>query len=73
MSPQIVAALDFADPLELAECRIEFEAVGDDREIEQAAAQGPVALIPFGGGAVRIAPGVGGIIERCRCRRSPSS
>ena len=30
MSPQLVAALDFADPLELIECRIEFEVIGKD-------------------------------------------
>jgi hypothetical protein len=30
MSPHIVAALDFADPLELLEGRIEIGAVGDD-------------------------------------------
>ena len=71
MAPQIVAALDFADPLDLRECRIEFGVVRDDREIEQAAAQGPVALVPLGGGAVGIAPGVGGIIERCGVDERP--
>jgi len=35
-----------------------------DRQIEQAAAQGPVTLIPLGRGAERIAPWLGGVIER---------
>ena len=55
--------LDLADPLELVECRIEFEIVGKDRQIEHAAAQGPVPLVPLGGGAKRIAPRLGGVIE----------
>ena len=63
MAPQIVAALDFADPLKLRERWIEIGAVGHDREIEQAAAQGPISLIPFGGGAICIAPSLGGVVE----------
>ena len=63
MSPQGIATLDFADPLELLKCRIEIGAVGDDREIEQSAAYRPASLIPFGSSAISIGPGIGGIIE----------
>ena len=51
--------------------RIQFGAVGDDREIEQAAAQGPVSLVPLGGGAVGVTPGVGGIVERAGVDQRP--
>ena len=64
VSPQLVATLDFADPLELLKMRIELDVVGNDRQIEHAAAQGPVALVPLGGRAKRIAPRLGRVIER---------
>jgi hypothetical protein len=46
LSPQIVASLDFANPLELMELRVQVRGVRDYREIEQAAAQRPRALVP---------------------------
>ena len=64
MTPEGIATFDFTDQLKLLECRIEIGAVGHDREIEHARAHGPVALIPFAGRAIRIAPSIGGIVER---------
>ena len=62
-APQRVAALDFADPLELLKTWIECEIVRKDRQIEQATTQSPVTLVPLGGGAKRIAPWLGCVIE----------
>ena len=43
--------------------RVELDVVGHHRQIEYAAAHGPVALIPLGGGAVSKTPGVGGVVQ----------
>src|SRR5262249_40619936 len=51
-SPQLMAMLDLADPLELAEARVEVGAVRHDRQIEQTAAHRPRAVIPLGGCSV---------------------
>ena len=50
VTTQVVSTLDFADPLEFLERRIELNAGRDDREIEYPAAQGPVSVIPLRGG-----------------------
>ena len=54
---------NLSDPLELPELRVEFRAVGDDRQIERATAQRPGALIPFHGSSERKSPGFRGIVE----------
>ncbi len=61
LAGDLVPALHLVVDLEFVEA-IELDAVRHDREIEQAAAHRPRAVIPFGGGAVGVAPGVGGII-----------
>src|SRR5580693_5258281 len=71
MAPQVVAALDFTDPLKLAEIGIEFFAVGHRAKIENAAAYSPWPLVPFRTGAKRVAPGIGGIIERAGIDQRP--
>lgn len=45
--------------------------LGDGREIEYAAPEGPVALVPFDGGAVGEAPGVGRVVERAGVNQRP--
>src|SRR4051794_38088244 len=47
LAPQLMPMLDFPDPLEFLECRIELRVVRSDRHIEHATAKGPVTLIPF--------------------------
>src|ERR1700728_112670 len=77
LSPKFMSFLDFADQLELVECGIEIAAEGTYsagrrcREIEDAAAQRPAALIPFGGRAIREAQGVGRIVERAGIDQRP--
>ena len=61
--PEHMPVLDFADPLELAEPRIQIGAARHNREIEEAGAQRPIVLVPFEGGSVIVSPGVAGIIE----------
>src|SRR3984893_11750889 len=61
--PERVAALDFADPLDLRKMWVEIGAVRHYRKIEQASTYCPIALIPFDGRAIGIAPGIGGVIE----------
>src|SRR5262249_4470297 len=61
LAEDLVGALHLVIDLEFVEA-IELDAVRHDREIEQAAAYRPGAVIPLGGGAISIAPGVGGII-----------
>src|ERR1700728_107659 len=63
LGPQLVAALDFSDPLKLLEARIEIGTVGHRRLVEDAAAHGPVAPVPFCGRAVAETPGIGGVVE----------
>ena len=45
LTPQRMSMLDLADPLELPKMRIEIRAVRHHGEVEQATAQGPVALV----------------------------
>ena len=77
LAPQLVALLDFRDHRELLEGRVEDAAVGtvaaggSRREVEYAAAQGPGALVPLGGRAVGVAPGVAGIVERAGVDQRP--
>src|SRR5580704_71125 len=71
LAPQVVAALDFADPLELRKMRVELDIVGHGRQIEYAAAHRPVALVPLGGGAVSKTPGIGGVVERAGVDQRP--
>jgi hypothetical protein len=52
----------FVHDLKLVEA-IQLDGVGHDREIKQAATQRPRTLIPFGGRAIGIAPGVRRIVE----------
>src|ERR1035437_2294055 len=62
--PNGISALDFADPLELSECRIEVSRIRSDRKVEHAAAQRPGTLIPLHRRADGIGPGIRGVIER---------
>ena len=70
MSPQLVPFLDLSHQLELMEAGVEINAVGTDpagwgfRQVEEAAAQRPAALIPLGCRAVGVSPAVGGVVER---------
>ena len=43
----VVAMFELVNELELVELVVQFGAIGDDRQIEQAGPQRPVALIPF--------------------------
>jgi hypothetical protein len=78
LPPKLVAPLDFADHLELIECWIKIAASRtvsagrSNRQIEQAATHGPVALIPLGGRTVGETPGVAGIVESTPSTRSRS-
>jgi len=60
LSPKLMAMLDLAIPLKLAELRIQVRGVGRDRKIEQAAAKSPLALVPFDRAAIRVGPRIGG-------------
>jgi len=65
-----VQFLDFSNQLELMKAGVEIDAVGTPpagwgfRQVEEAAAQRPTALIPFGRRTVGVSPAVGGVVER---------
>ncbi len=59
----LMAVFDLDDLGDFVEAGVEDGAVGDVGEVEQAIAPGPGLLGPFGGEAIGIAPGVGGIVE----------
>src|SRR5262249_57708860 len=63
MTPQLIAALNLSEPLELTESWIELLSVRLDRQIEPPPAQRPIAAIPFCGCAVTVAPRIASIIE----------
>src|SRR5215475_11737184 len=71
LAPQFVAVLDFSEPLVLSKGRIEISAAWNNRHIEEAAADGPVALVPFDGRAVIVAPGVACVVERAGVNQCP--
>src|SRR5262249_24227251 len=77
LAPQVVALLDFRDQRVLLKGLAEDTAVDTDaaggrrRQVEGAGAQGPGALVPFGGRAVGIAPAVAGIVERAGVDQRP--
>src|SRR4029077_10221366 len=64
LAPQFVALLDFRDQRVLLKGRVEDAAVGtaaaggSRRQVENAGAPGPRALVPFGGRTVGVAPAV---------------
>jgi len=58
-----VPLLELGHVLVLAEGRIEFGAVGHDRQVEGASPQRPAPLVPLGRDAIGVAPGVGGVVE----------
>ena len=70
LSPQLVPFLDFPDQLELMEAGVEINTVGavpagrGFRQIEEAAAQRPAALVPLRGCAIGVSPAIGGVVER---------
>jgi hypothetical protein len=65
-----VPFLDFPDQLELMEAGVEINTVGavpagrGFRQIEEAAAQRPAALVPLRGCAIGVSPAIGGVVER---------
>ena len=78
LAPKLVPFLDFTDILLLAERVV--ETVGGSvqgaagrrrRQIEHAAAQSKDALIPFGGRAIGVTPGIAGIVERAGIDQRP--
>ena len=64
LSPQIMAPLDFKNQLKLAEAGIQLFTVRDNRQIEDAATQCPVPLVPFESSPIGIPPRVSSIIKR---------
>src|SRR5262249_2681734 len=64
LAPQLVAVFYFSNPLLLSKGRIEISAAWNDGQIEEAAADRPVALIPFHGRAIVVTPCVTRVIER---------
>src|SRR5215510_893300 len=66
-----MAMFDFSEPLVLAKGWIEISAAWNDGHIEETAANAPVALVPFHGGAIIVAPSVAGVIERAGVYQCP--
>src|SRR5215470_3310778 len=66
-----MAMFDFSEPLVLAKGWIEVSAAWNDGHIEETAASGPVALVPFHGRAIIVAPSVAGVIERAGINQCP--
>ena len=70
LAPQRVSILYFSNQLELTEVGIKNRAqrahgaVGGCRHVENAAAQGPGPLVPFGGRAIGGGPCVAAEVER---------
>src|SRR5258708_38830267 len=58
-----MAMLQLVDALELLEAMVELDAVWNNRQIEQAGPQCPIALIPFNRRPIGVTPGVGRIVE----------
>ena len=58
-----MASLDFKNQLKLVKPRVQSHAVWDNREIEDAAAQRPMVLVPFQRRSIRVTPSVGGVVE----------
>ena len=77
LPPQLVPLLEFANHLELLEGRIEIETKGTVpvgrryRQVEDAAANGPAALIPFRCRAIGVAPAVSRVVERSGIDQRP--
>ena len=63
LSADPVTPLDLFDELELTKPWVQLGAVGHLGKIEGAGSQRPVPLVPLGGGADGVAPGVGGVVE----------
>src|SRR5205085_2982842 len=60
---KLITPLDLADPLHLLEPGVQLGTVGHDREIEQAGAQRPAALVPFRCRVGGEPHGIGGVVE----------
>jgi len=58
-----MSVLDFSDPLVLTKRWIKIGAAWNDGHIEETAADGPIALIPFHGCAIIVAPGITCVVE----------
>ena len=71
LAKNVIAPLDFAEPLELSEARIQRCCVRSDRQVEHAAAEGPWARIPLDGATDRIAPRISGVVERSGINQRP--
>jgi hypothetical protein len=77
LAPQFVALLDFREHRVLLEGRVEGAAMGTAaargslRQVEDAGAQRPGALVPLGGRSVGVAPAVAGIVERAGVDQRP--
>ena len=71
MPEQRVPFFRFRNKFELAEAAHQFRAVGHPRQVEQARAQGPPILSPLSRAAIRIAPRIGGIVERAGIDERP--
>ena len=73
MAPQLVAPLDLAEPLELAEVRIEILAVRHRGQIEHAGAQRPCGPRTIRRRRRSYSPRHRRHNRTCRCRSAPSS
>src|SRR5580692_5476886 len=71
MPKNFVAFLEFQIDLKFMRPGLEVHAIRYIRQVKQADARGPRALIPLCRGTDRITPGVGRIIEGPRIYRGP--
>src|SRR5262249_30067632 len=71
LAPQFMAVLDFSGPFALSKSWIEISAAGNDGQNEEAAADGPVALMPFHGRAIVVTPCITRVVERAGVYQRP--